>query len=390
VAPRRLSPVSRAVKREFHSLTAAALPRVAACTSPWGNRPCAQTQSSKWDVGGLRFRRKDTPGACYFCDDRSEYEAVGRAAEKKRQWFNHGASALSALEGEGHGYVCPLCLFEFDESELADLSFEHAPPRSLGGRPVALTCRSCNSHAGARMDAHAERAEAHLDFATGSSGRPIRGMMRTDEAVLRGNFQRVGDQFRFFGVPQANPPWAPQQQMKVLDRWRPDPVGKEFKFQSSEPWSDSAVSACWLRAAYLVAFAKWGYSYILQDELEVVRHQIKHPDQHILPSTRLVQPSASRDRRAVYLTDTPRPSVVIVMARRIVLLPHPPSASFFEGIAQELEGLVAADPVWMPPVCASTPWPLAPEYLSDRNQIRANQRNSDRGGDARRMRVNDR
>ena len=41
-------------------------------------------------------------------------------------------------------YICPLCSKPFTRAAIADhtLTFEDAPPKSYGGKPVALTCRA--------------------------------------------------------------------------------------------------------------------------------------------------------------------------------------------------------------------------------------------------------
>jgi hypothetical protein len=57
---------------------------------------------------------------------------------------------------EGEWYACPLCqtLFTIDELDTRNLTKEHVPPRSIGGREMVLTCRQCNNSAGATFDAH--------------------------------------------------------------------------------------------------------------------------------------------------------------------------------------------------------------------------------------------
>ena len=51
---------------------------------------------------------------------------------------------------ENGGEVCPLCRRPFGREGLASgtLTFEGAPPKSYGGKPVALTCRPCNNSSG--------------------------------------------------------------------------------------------------------------------------------------------------------------------------------------------------------------------------------------------------
>ncbi|MDY6856806.1 MAG: HNH endonuclease, partial [Thermodesulfobacteriota bacterium] len=75
---------------------------------------------------------------------------------KKQRFFDLGNKALNKLSAEYlAGYVCPICGTEFlsDAIDSGDLTLEHAPPESLGGRAITLTCVKCNCPAGSSIDA---------------------------------------------------------------------------------------------------------------------------------------------------------------------------------------------------------------------------------------------
>jgi hypothetical protein len=95
-------------------------------------------------------------------------EAWLRTSGSSEAMFDRGASALHALSPSVQDvYGCPLCLRGFSKDEVeADgmLSDEHAPPESLGGEVVCLTCRDCNSSAGSQLDFHMKHREALIDF----------------------------------------------------------------------------------------------------------------------------------------------------------------------------------------------------------------------------------
>src|SRR4051812_14020987 len=70
--------------------------------------------------------------------------------------FRRGAEAFRMITGSGEAlYPCPLCgvLLPEEAIQAGELTEEHAPPRALGGRPIALVCRPCNSLAGHTIDA---------------------------------------------------------------------------------------------------------------------------------------------------------------------------------------------------------------------------------------------
>lgn len=84
--------------------------------------------------------------------DTDEQPYAGPAA-----WFDLGAEAIArVLPGYPRSSVCPWCLTGFLPAalDLGSLTRDHAPPRSLGGAPLVLTCRKCNNSAGSRLNAH--------------------------------------------------------------------------------------------------------------------------------------------------------------------------------------------------------------------------------------------
>ena len=49
---------------------------------------------------------------------------------------------------------CPICLTPFSEAQVTSgtgVTLEHAPPKTLGGKIVCLTCADCNNR-GSRLD----------------------------------------------------------------------------------------------------------------------------------------------------------------------------------------------------------------------------------------------
>jgi HNH endonuclease len=113
---------------------------------------------------------------------------------KKDQWVREAVGITDAITSKGCGrYLCPLCLEWF--TDLDDLSLEHAPPASVGGRHMAVTCRACNSTAGATVDAALRWAETVRDFG-------FRKMTKSMQATFEfaGIEQRVEATFRPDGL----------------------------------------------------------------------------------------------------------------------------------------------------------------------------------------------
>jgi len=60
-------------------------------------------------------------------------------------------------------YICPICgnLFDKESVENKTLTIDHVPPKSIGGKPLVLTCESCNNDLGSKLDSQIKN---HQDF----------------------------------------------------------------------------------------------------------------------------------------------------------------------------------------------------------------------------------
>jgi hypothetical protein len=177
-------------------------------------------------------------------------------------------------------YLCPICL-EAHENLNQDnpLTLEDAPPKSLGGKPIILTCKKCNNTCGYEIDSHLTHRLRDLDklkFLPNSSaeikiqldGHTIRGKLNTDQD----NKQNLT-----FGLKNNNP--------KVLHEIMSNAVGKPV-----EPYfipgkvNEENLQFALLKTAYLMAFARFGYSLILDTSYDIVRQQILNPNKRIYPN----------------------------------------------------------------------------------------------------------
>jgi hypothetical protein len=149
------------------------------------------------------------------------------------------------------------------------LTAEDVPPRSMGGHPLVLTCERCNTKAGCTIDVAAVEVERSLSFHAGTG-------------VLDG-FIRLG--------PNTTPATIALQQgtaVVTLKRRSPEAVAimRELEAGPVEPIyltgslrapDDPLALICYLKSAYLAAFALFGYNYAFSVGLELVRRQIQEP-----------------------------------------------------------------------------------------------------------------
>jgi hypothetical protein len=84
----------------------------------------------------------------------------------KKALFQQGTAAASVTFGVCDAYVCPLCQVQLDVAALGrgQLTAEHVPPASRGGKRIILTCRMCNNEAGHGVDAEAARRDEAAQF----------------------------------------------------------------------------------------------------------------------------------------------------------------------------------------------------------------------------------
>ncbi len=247
----------------------------------------------------------------------------------RRRWFERGVHALSCVaegirDDLGEVYVCPLCLGIHTNESLKNgqLTFEHAPPENVGGDRVVLTCKDCNSTAGHRLDSHIEIQAAHRDFLAGREGRPIKGATVHGGVTVRGNLRRTADGgFAFSWVDQANNPADLRRAEEVLEQAGP---GHTFELRSLESWNPRRANLGWVRAAYVLAFAWFGYRYILLRVFERLREQLREPDEPVVPELPLlIDPRREPNWRRFGELAEPLRCVVVEMGAHSVLLPPP-------------------------------------------------------------------
>jgi hypothetical protein len=298
-------------------------------------------------------------------------DAVAQTTKaRKERWFHRGVHAFNCLtEEHGDAYYCPICADPFTIDQIDDLSFEHAPPESVGGIAVALTCRSCNSHAGHAIDVHARRQKVVYDFMSGKApgsakvkvthgGVPIRSTM---------NFGPGGILMIEAG-PKANNPDDVQRSTDTA----PNP-GDSFTIQFEEPFDHRLAKLSWVRAAYLAAFAWFGYRYIGADVFTQLREQILRPAELVLPSLPIIgDPERYGDpaeHRLAIMSD-PLDTVIVSMGWISVLLPADTGRlDFFDTLGDRLREVTGAGAegarVALEGRVTNLPWPDYPRHVYD-------------------------
>jgi len=275
----------------------------------------------------------------------------GPSLTTRQAWFDRGAEAFrrscptvfrDLLPPEIEPvYVCPLCVtttqfrgFFRRAVETRELTAEHAPPKHAGGGAIALTCAPCNHTAGTLLDAHAHRAERLAQ----QTVIPVRVNLRGNRLNMSLTADESG--VKLIGEPKRNAPAVAQAFFAELTRiaqtcdlnWKFD---LEFH-RSAVDLRRADLSR--LRAAYIVAFAKFGYRFVLQKAYSPVREIIREPTSNAIEVFKITRPGADSSARHLIVLREPealRGGVAVQMGRHVVFLPGPNDVDFYDRLANE-------------------------------------------------------
>lgn len=292
---------------------------------------------------------------------------MGRADQEKRRrerFYKAGAESLAALgvkEALG-GYVCPQCCRVFSPGALdaRELTLEHVPSQRLGGKQITLTCVTCNPGAGTRLDAHVAKERSVEEFHRRGPG-TWRGTLVTGNDVAAPGTATWSD--GSFHVTIHNDLMDAARHQATID-YLDSKVGQtDWKFRFRLPsYNARRALVGHLRTAYLAAFAKFGYSFILNPIGMRLRSQIESPDKEEIDGfLATTTDPVDANARALIICDEPFPALAVQTGRRFVILPWPPSGvdPYDPALRASLTATVPTRGKWMD-------WPSGMELHLDR------------------------
>ena len=219
---------------------------------------------------------------------------------------------------------CPICLSDYGWQNVVsgDVTGEHAPPKSMGGVAICLTCKKCNHEAGL-VDQHAYLSQkARAEWSAGH-GTPI-----------------VVD---FFGNKKLNrfvpsDPKAPfpfrshmfrNGTIKLGALPSKDQLDEKKGLGFSIPYRDDYEFVSMIKTAYLMVFSlmgRNGYNFAENVALEPVREQIMNPNRKILKGAFVIdgnmpQPEDNSKRLIHFCLARPPCWMVPLWNNKIVVLP---------------------------------------------------------------------
>lgn len=212
--------------------------------------------------------------------------------------FDRYSSNLHLLHSSGYlgetelpfdeTYICPLCLRPFQASDIFahkgnHLTLEDVPPKSLGGKPLILTCKECNNAAGQKIDGHLYSRMFELDHRNFTPGSRFHAMFTQDGKVTRGEvIVGLDSVIKVSQSYDHNKRETLNEFVKDISPKTGNPLMNIEFYPKRIDFKRLEVAL--LKTAYLLCFEKYGYAFILDPIYDHVREQIKHPDADIYPS----------------------------------------------------------------------------------------------------------
>jgi hypothetical protein len=156
--------------------------------------------------------------------------------------------------------------------------------------------------------------------------------------------------------------------IRTLTQWADEGVGGQIGFRFLERVSPTAARLSWVRAAYLAAFAAFGWRYAFLACLNPLRAQFAAPTERILPPIAFFDPDGPRERRQLLVVQEPTQmrSLAVVLGRHTVFLPWVTEPKPFDELAATLQWYSALPGPQRECVRKHVPWPTEPRYALDK------------------------
>lgn len=181
-------------------------------------------------------------------------------------------------------YICPLCLNQFSEDDLNSdnsknyLTEEDAPPASLGGSRIALTCKKCNSECGHNIDYQLKELIEHEEnskFVKGTIQRgtvDFKGKPITVEMTSDGNGQLKALHNEKRNNPSIFMNFIKSVKKDVILTFKPKKTRLDGK----------KVNYAFYKTNYIITFSKFGYIFLLDEAYNNLREQILNPKKELI------------------------------------------------------------------------------------------------------------
>lgn len=206
-------------------------------------------------------------------------------------------------------FVCPICLRLFNEEGLDQkytdaLTLEDVPPKSLGGKPIILTCKICNNSSGHRLDGQLLKQRHVNSFLQKEHHSKVHALINFKNSIRNSGTITIDAEKNifFFNINDDKTKRTTNFLRSLVNQ--SDWSATEINFKFQEPPRRIAQIAE-LRIAYLLLFARLGYGFILNQVYEPVRQQIRNPNTEVLPTFGVLNPIEVNHPDGVFMVTDP-------------------------------------------------------------------------------------
>lgn len=205
---------------------------------------------------------------------------------------------LNNINKKHTSLICPICLNKFDTNNHEE-SLEHVPQKSLGGKVIAITCKSCNNTCGTKIDGQLTKYIKTLENNEFIEGSEKYVSVYTPDGQINGKLiiENSNSYTLKLDKTQNNP--------KTFDIRRGN-IKRDslIEVQSKSPKVEiSGLNAALLKNAYMILFSKFGYTFLLDVYYNKFREQIIKPNEKIIPEGLWTIQNKLKINDGIYLSD---------------------------------------------------------------------------------------
>lgn len=203
------------------------------------------------------------------------------------------------VTGKENSYACPICLKEFeikDSNIPMGLTREHVPPHSLGGLVQCYTCSKCNHDFGSEADKQLLIGiqQNQKTFLKTLNGQKVR--IKTSEGAFQGQMSVTADGAYTIRHSKKN-----NHVVKLEEFIGKVEKGSLLSLEYLLPRLDSHLfNVGLLKSAYLQAFSVLGYEIVIGSRYDVVRDQLKRPNERLYYEKTVLINAFEPHQRGVY------------------------------------------------------------------------------------------
>jgi hypothetical protein len=270
---------------------------------------------------------------------------------KKLAWFDGGAAAFERtfpgvlreiLADDAPRYVCPLCDEPFRREAVlsGDLTAEHVPPDSFGGRELLLTCRVCNNTAGTSVDGHARKRENIAEAKIGNVAQRLAVRIELLDVKLQARLEPSASGAQLEISKANNNPAALESLQKVGVIPAGTPLTIEFV---RDRYSELRANISWLRSGFLALFSIIGYEFSFDPAIRIVKEQLRSPNKRLIDCF-TISPRGSVASNWVLVEISDPHCTAVMFGPYVVILPPPRDLDFYQRVAEDARAQEAGAP----------------------------------------------